>query len=238
MAQYTSDASPPAIREIVYGGIDGIITTFAVVSGFSGAHLSAETAVSLSVAAVLLFGFANLFADGVSMGLGNFLSMRSERELYAVAEDREREFVRNDSGRAADETADILRRQGFSDADAGKISEIYQRNTSYWVSFLLREKLQLLSTADNGIVKKSFAIFFSFIIFGCIPIIPFVLSVPPDTAFLFSIIGALAALTALGIVRACVTGERWYMAIGEVVVVGVVAGSIAFFVGSLFTGVV
>jgi len=66
-------------REIIYGGIDGIITTFAVVAGFSGAALSSDTTTQLSFLVVLLFGLANLFADGVSMGLGSFLSVRSEQ---------------------------------------------------------------------------------------------------------------------------------------------------------------
>lgn len=63
------------LKEIMYGGMDGIVTTFAVVAGFSGAN-SGNLALSSSL--VLLFGFANLFADATSMGLGNFLSVRSD----------------------------------------------------------------------------------------------------------------------------------------------------------------
>jgi vacuolar iron transporter family protein len=61
------------LAEFVYGGIDGAVTTFAVVAGVVGA--------SLSSAIVLILGFANLFADGFSMAVSNYLSEKSEKEL-------------------------------------------------------------------------------------------------------------------------------------------------------------
>lgn len=60
------------VSEVVYGANDGIVTTFAVVSGVAGAALSPSI--------VLVLGAANLFADGFSMGMSNYLSERSERD--------------------------------------------------------------------------------------------------------------------------------------------------------------
>jgi hypothetical protein len=54
------------IKSVVFGGLDGIITTFSIVAAVAGASLSVEV--------VLLMGFANLIADGISMGLGDALS--------------------------------------------------------------------------------------------------------------------------------------------------------------------
>lgn len=61
------------LPEFVYGGIDGAVTTFAVVSGVMGASLSSSI--------VLILGFANLFADGFSMAVSNYLSTKSENDL-------------------------------------------------------------------------------------------------------------------------------------------------------------
>ncbi|HSH75325.1 MAG TPA: VIT1/CCC1 transporter family protein, partial [Longimicrobiales bacterium] len=69
------------LKDLVYGANDGIITTFAVVAGVAGAQLEARI--------VLILGFANLLADGFSMGASNFLSIRSD------------EAARSASGRAA-----------------------------------------------------------------------------------------------------------------------------------------
>ncbi|PIN89902.1 hypothetical protein COU60_02295 [Candidatus Pacearchaeota archaeon CG10_big_fil_rev_8_21_14_0_10_34_76] len=62
------------LSEFVYGGIDGSITTFAIVAGSLGA--------SLSSAIILILGFANLFADGFSMAVSNYLSVKSNNELH------------------------------------------------------------------------------------------------------------------------------------------------------------
>lgn len=69
------------IRDLVYGANDGVITTFAVVAGVTGGTLSPVT--------VLVLGVANLLADGLSMGVGNYLGIRSEervREAQALPE--------------------------------------------------------------------------------------------------------------------------------------------------------
>ncbi len=58
------------LREIVYGGNDGIVTTFAVVAGFAGA--GAEGAAAVGTIAVLLFGLANLFADAASIHAAHY----------------------------------------------------------------------------------------------------------------------------------------------------------------------
>jgi VIT1/CCC1 family predicted Fe2+/Mn2+ transporter len=69
------------IKSITYGGVDGIITTFSVVAGTTGAGLSSGI--------VIILGIANLVADGISMGVGDYLSSKAELE-YAISE-RKRE---------------------------------------------------------------------------------------------------------------------------------------------------
>jgi VIT1/CCC1 family predicted Fe2+/Mn2+ transporter len=66
------------IRDLVYGANDGIITTFAVVAGVTGGALSNK--------AILVVGIANIVADGLSMGVGNYLGIRSEESARAAEE--------------------------------------------------------------------------------------------------------------------------------------------------------
>ncbi len=61
------------LPDFVFGGVDGLVTTFAVVSGVVGASLSSSV--------ILILGFANLFADGFSMAISNYLSSKSEEDL-------------------------------------------------------------------------------------------------------------------------------------------------------------
>ena len=70
------DTARHYLRDLIYGANDGIITTFAVVAGVAGGALSSR--------AVLVVGLANLFADGLSMGVGNYLSIRSDESARAA----------------------------------------------------------------------------------------------------------------------------------------------------------
>ena len=67
------------LSEFVYGGIDGCVTTFAVVAGAYGAELSSSI--------VIILGFANLLADGFAMSVGAYLSHKTEQEAFLKGED-------------------------------------------------------------------------------------------------------------------------------------------------------
>jgi len=71
------DDSGKYLAEVIYGANDGIVTTFAVVAGVAGAALNPSI--------VLILGAANLFADGFSMGMSNYLSRRSEMDYQRAA---------------------------------------------------------------------------------------------------------------------------------------------------------
>jgi len=70
------------LSEFVYGGIDGAITTLAIIAGAIGAVLSP--------AIILILGFANLIADGFSMGVSRYLSSQSQKELHRKHKDARR----------------------------------------------------------------------------------------------------------------------------------------------------
>lgn len=71
------------LREFVYGGMDGAVTTFAVVTGAAGASLDSRI--------ILILGFANVLADGFSMAVGSFLSEKSDQDLSMSKGDSSKE---------------------------------------------------------------------------------------------------------------------------------------------------
>ena len=99
--EHPSNLFASYIKEIVYGGNDGIVTTFAVVAGFSGAYTTAHATLQMSMVTVVLFGLANLFADGAAMGLGSFLSLRAEQSVYQFARKKEAPEARGFLGKSA-----------------------------------------------------------------------------------------------------------------------------------------
>lgn len=225
-------------KEVIYGGIDGIVTTFAVVAGFAGAALSGNEATQLTFVIVLLFGLANLFADAASMGLGNFLSVRSEKDLYMVTRTKEAVRLQTNPDEEKVETMRVLTQKGFSAADAATLAEVYGRNHQYWLDFMMHHKKELSDPRGDNEIYTGLATFFSFMIFGSIPLLPFMAQENGDagTAFLYSSVGTFIALVILGLLKWRVIGSRLAASLFEVVAVGGTAAVLAYFVGTFFAG--
>lgn len=222
------------LRQLVYGGNDGIVTTFAIVAGFAGA--GAESAAELGAVAVILFGLANLFADATSMGLGEFLSHRSERDLYRAVRKRELELMRTKPDAEYSEVVELLRLRDVSDTDALAYADILERNPQMMADFMMRYEFDMGSGDESSGIRAGLVTFFSFLIFGAVPLIPYFLRDPDQTAFVLSVTGSLAALTALGLLRYIATRERPLRCVFETLVVGIVCGVVAFAVGAIIGG--
>jgi vacuolar iron transporter family protein len=107
------------LPEGVYGSIDGIVTTFAVVAGAAGANLGVDV--------VIILGLANLFADGLSMSIGSYLSKKSEKDNYEKHRRIEEWEIENLPDVERKEIEDIYRAKGF---DGAELEMVVNRITS------------------------------------------------------------------------------------------------------------
>lgn len=221
------------LKEIVYGGNDGIVTTFAVVAGFTGAQATSGIP-TYPMLTVLLFGLANLFADGASMGLGNFLSIRSEKDVYKTHQVKELFEIRNHPASEKEETQEILEQKGFNKQQAKQLTDIYATNESYWLSFMMNDELELPNPTSENPTLTGLATFLAFVSFGFIPLLPYILLQNSKEAFLYSCIATLLALVLLGLLRWRVTSENIFRSVFEIVLIGGVSASIAYIVGTFF----
>lgn len=219
------------LREIIYGGMDGIVTTFAVVAGFAGA--GSQIGSMLGTTAVLLFGLANLFADGISMGLGNFLSHKSEKDLYRVNRAKEEKEIQENPLMEALETKKILMDKGYSEEDAGKMLVLYKKNPAFWVEFMMDYELEAPKMEKENELYTSLATFFSFVVFGFIPLVPYFFQITAYH-FLFSIMSTAIALVLLGFLRWKVTGTRLFRSFFDTFIIGTIAALVAYMVGTFF----
>lgn len=221
------------LKEIVYGATDGIVTTFAVVAGFNGAQ---HTGVidSIPLITVLLFGTANLFADGVSMALGNFLSVRANQDVYRSEKNKELYEIRNASENEKKETRQILQNKGFTKGQAYKITELYAQNESYWLDFMMNKELELPNPEKDNPFYTSLATFAAFVSFGVVPLLPYILHFTRENRFTLSIGFTLLALFLLGLLRFKVTRENIVRSVGEIMLLGSTSAIIAYLVGTLF----
>ncbi len=221
------------LKEIVYGGNDGIVTTFAVVAGFAGAQKDPMTS-AVPIISVLLFGLANLIADGLSMSLGSFLSLRASQDVYGNERAKESHEIAHDPENEFAETVEILKRKKFSSSDATAIAKLYRKNPRYWTEFMMKDELEMQNPEHEKPLFVALSTFASFVGFGFIPLLPYVVRSPLPSVFSFSVGFTAAALLLLGVLRASVTRQKPLRGILETILVGGISASAAYIVGTFF----
>lgn len=220
------------LKDFIFGANDGIVTTFAVVAGAAGAGLSNSI--------IIILGVANLVADGLSMGLGNYLGERSEAAYHRGQ--REKEFWEVDRFPDIEEheIREILRdRYGFSGSVLDRAVETLKADRGRWVEFMMREELDIVEETDgSGAAKHGFAMFLSFVAAGVVPLVSFL--IPPLRSVAFPISLSLAGLTffIIGSLRAKLSPTRWWLAGLEVFLVGSVASAAAYLIGKVLERIV
>jgi len=221
------------LKPIVYGGNDGIVTTFAIVAGFAGAK--AEGAVELGVLAILVFGLANLFADAVSMGLGEFLSGRSQRDLYeAQRAETLREIAKGNPG--PEGLSRILQARGLTPEDAREAAEILARSPDLVADLALTYERHLPHPSSARPAADGLMTFLSFVVLGSVPLLPYFFLAPDATTFRLSVAATAAALVALGLLRFSATEEGLARTVGETVLVGGICALVPYGEGAAVAG--
>ncbi|MEN6364401.1 MAG: VIT1/CCC1 transporter family protein [Rectinema sp.] len=220
------------LKSVVYGGLDGTITTFAAVAGVAGA--------SLSPGIVLIMGFANLVADGLSMSIGDFLSSKSEAEYQAAERGREEWEVDTYPEGEKRELREIYEARGMEAEDAKAIVDIIAKDRKSWVDTMMVEELGILPD-DGSPLKSAIATFVSFATFGFLPILAYVLAlfIPALAGFRFPLACILTAATlfGLGAAKTRITGRNWFVSGLETLLVGGIAALAAYGMGALLGGI-
>lgn len=216
------------ISEFVYGGIDGAITTFAVVAGAAGADAALHW--------VLIFGFANLIADGFSMSVGNYFSAKSERDNFEKHKAIEYWEVENLREKEVQEIREIYENKGFEGELLEMVVKVITSDKDIWVDTMMKEELEM-ARDDKTPFKTALMTFVSFNIIGFIPLLSYVLAafVEISESWLFpvSCAGTAIALTIVGYLRGVVTNLKPAKTISQTILLGGVAALFAFFVGDV-----
>ncbi|MGV8163143.1 MAG: VIT1/CCC1 transporter family protein [Candidatus Nanoarchaeia archaeon] len=219
------------IKSAIYGGMDGTITTFAVVAGVAGASLNAGI--------VLILGFANLVADGLSMAIGDYLSTKAEREYHAAEREREAWEVKNYPEGEKQELVEIYMDKGLPEKDAKIIVNTMAKHEKAWIDVMMVEELGIVES-DESPLKNAFVTFFSFALFGLVPLLAYVLSMwlgifASATFFVACILTGVTLFT-LGALKVRVTGKNWFTSGFETLIIGGITAAAAYLIGYLLAG--
>lgn len=215
------------VKAAVFGGLDGIITTFAVVASVAGADLPTEI--------VLVMGFANLLADGVSMAFGEYIGGDAEIKYKRYEHKRETWEMDNNPEGEIKEMVDIYVEKGVEKDDALLILTTMARYPEFFVNHMMVQELELLPAEEGeSPLKPSIVIFFSFLLFGLVPLIAYVAFsslLSSNELFGLSIGLTAVALFTLGAISSKFAAQPFWKSGLFVLANGGTAAAVAYLVG-------
>ena len=134
------------VKAIVFGGLDGILTSFAIIAGSVGADLGPV--------AILALGVSNVLADALSMGAGEFLSSRSYNNYVRKERDREMWELENFPKGEVDEMIELFTARGMSQEDATEVIHRMAKYKDFFVDIMMTEELSLPVPTDGDTVES------------------------------------------------------------------------------------
>jgi len=210
------------LRDWVYGGIDGTVTTFAIVSGVAGAHLSAHI--------ILILGGASLIADGLAMAAGNYLATRAEHEEFHYAEAVEHRHIEKAPEGESEEVREILRsRLGLVGGLLDQVAAAVTANRSRWVGLMLSHEYGL-PEAVRSPWRAAGSTFSAFLFCGFVPLVPFV----AGWNNAFWVASAITSLTfvLIGALKSRWSVRPWWYSGLATFVIGGGAAAVAYVIGA------
>ncbi len=180
-----------SVREVVFGAQDGILTTLGIVTGLGGAKVDHAT--------IIITGFLSLLVGALSMGVGEFVGGRAEREVVANAIELERREMLDMPEEEFAEQVAYYRLKGFTDDEALTIVRRLEKNPEIWLHEMVRDEFGIdVREAEGKGFRASGAMALSFAVGGAVPVFPFTLGIALGTATLIALGCAAVALFAIG----------------------------------------
>lgn len=223
-ASHRGMGSAGGLRAAVFGVNDGLVSIVLLVVGVAGA-----TSVS---ATVLLTGMAGLLAGAFSMAAGEWVSMRSQREMYEYQINLEREELAQYPAEEVQELALIYQARGMSRDEALTLAKRMIDDPELGLDTLAREELGLNPDELGSPWQAALFSFFAFISGGLIPLLPYLAGIQRHP-LLVAVCLSSVALFAVGAVLSLFTGRQALWGGLRMLLIGSLAGVVTYFVGDL-----
>ena len=213
------------LRDLVYGGIDGTVTTFAIMAGVVGADLSAGV--------VIVLGIANLLADGFSMAAANYSSTKTEIEEYEQVRRMEERHVDLAPEGEREEVRQIFRAKGFDGEALDSAVEVITEHRELWIDTMMTEE-HGMPPVNRSPVRSALYTFLAFVLCGSVPILAYLFGLSHPLPIATVMTGA--TFFAIGSLRSRWSPTPWWRAGLETFAIGMAAAAVAFAVGYLLQG--
>jgi len=218
--------SSDLLRDIVIGMSDGLTVPFALAAGLSGAVSNSNI--------IVIAGIAEIAAGSIAMGLGGYLSGKTEQDHYENEVKRESYEVDNLRHLEIEETKEFFANIGLSKAIQEQATEEIAQDKDRWVDFMMKYELGLEKPDPKRAAKSALNIGISYIVGGIIPLSPYFFIHEASEALKYSVIATLICLFVFGFFKSRLTGvNQWWGAL-RMMVIGAIAAGAAFGVARLF----
>jgi len=209
------------LKPIIFGGLDGILTSFAIVAGAAGGNMP--------VPVVLVLGFSNIFADALAMGVGEFLSSKAENEWILSERRRENWEMENYPEGEIREMIDIYVERGMSVEDATMVIHTMAKYQDFFVDIMMAEELGLQVPDENHkteSMKEGVVMFCAFATFGSLPILGYIIipalfpTLGEELLFTAACIITGLVLFGMGCVKSNFSAANWFICGLETLLLG------------------
>ena len=219
------------LGEFVYGGIDGCVTTFAVVAGAAGASLGSDV--------ILILGFANLFADGFAMSVGSYLSARAQVDNYQKHKRHEYWEIENYREKEIEEVREIYAAKGFTGELLEQVITVITSDKDRWVDVMMKEELEMFEENKHPL-KSGIMTFVSFITVGFIPVLAYVAdyTIGISNSFIWSSVLTALGFITIGYLKSIVNHTSRKKGILETLILGTIAALVAYFLGAFLESII
>lgn len=220
--------SSDMLRDVVIGMSDGLTVPFALAAGLSGAVSNSNI--------IVIAGIAEIVAGSIAMGLGGYLSGKTEQDHYRSEVKREEYEVEHMRNEELSETKEFFANIGLSEAVQEQATEEIAKDKKRWVDFMMKYELGLEQPDPKRATKSALNIGLSYIIGGIIPLSPYFFISNTTEALKYSVVATLICLFIFGYFKSKITGMNpWWGAL-RVTLIGAVAAGAAFGVAKIFAG--
>jgi VIT1/CCC1 family predicted Fe2+/Mn2+ transporter len=216
------------LGDSVLGGIDGCITTFAIVASCVG--------IGLPNMAVLILGFANLAADGFSMAASNYQAAKSRDDHLKATRCAEEAHITLVPQGEKEEVRQIFANKGFEGDVLEQIVEVITSDKALWIDTMLKDEHGLQTQVPRPVYAGA-ATFTAFILVGLLPLIPFMIpTLNKTTIFSSSAAIALLVFFAIGAIKGVILRQSAIYSGIQTLLVGGAAATLAYFIGDMAKG--
>jgi VIT1/CCC1 family predicted Fe2+/Mn2+ transporter len=214
----SKDVQGNYLRDWIYGGIDGTITTFAIVAGVVGADMPGSV--------VLVLGLANLVADGFAMAAGNYIGTKADLDDYIRLLAIERKHIAVEPSGEREEIRQIFAAKGFAGAELERIVDVITADEERWAKTMAVEEYGL-SPAAKSPIKAALSTGAAFLLSGLVPLISYLVA--------YSLTASVAAtgvvFFGIGAAKSRWSLASWWRSGLETLLIGMSAAGLSFAIG-------